>query len=177
MLEQLTAARNHYLEGYAKAVQNRQDHTPEVGMQVGDDAPEPYNLYRFDLVSFDGDEPSLVEVNLESYIESEPMIYQVGDMAVEIQSLHWNGIEFSVQPAIVDEEPLKVWAIRWLDLEEDLDLGGFIHSLTAPEDDRGYTMWSVDFGTAPVQAVQELLQVLAGLGVKSVKLHSETMID
>src|SRR5207245_6770891 len=66
---------------------------------------------------------------------------------------------------VCSSDLLQTWALRWLDPNEgaaaDSDgLGAYIHSVTAPEHDATATTFAVDFGSAPVRGVLELLTVL-----------------
>ncbi len=124
----------------------------------------------------------MTEVNLDSHLEFDPLTFHHNGLHVVMAPLVWNGVEFRVEPAFRDDSRLQTWALRWLDPNEgaaaDSDgLGAYIHSVTAPEHDATATTFAVDFGSAPVRGVLELLTVLRDSGARTVELHSRTVLE
>lgn len=88
----------------------------------------------------------------------------------------WNGVDFHLNTNF-NWGPLESWALRWLDVEDqhhqDSDgLQGVIHSVTAPEIRGELAEFSVDFGSAPILAFEELLHVLQEVGATEVEVRS-----
>jgi hypothetical protein len=88
----------------------------------------------------------------------------------------WYGIEFEVTGGPPDEKALLDWATRWLDISdgryvESAEFQEVVHSVTPPAiKDTGFGL-SVDFGSAPTAAFDELLEILAR-AAKSVSVGS-----
>lgn len=88
----------------------------------------------------------------------------------------WYGIEFEVSGGSPDEKALLDWATRWLDIsdgryDKSAEFQAVVHSVTPPTiKDTGFSV-SVDFGSAPTAAFDELLQMLAR-DAKSVSVGS-----
>ncbi|BET65443.1 hypothetical protein ASA1KI_03610 [Opitutales bacterium ASA1] len=84
----------------------------------------------------------------------------------------WYGIEFVVAGS-VDEVRLVEWTKRWLDVTdsryvESAEFQEVIHNVRPPKKVEGGFEISVDFGTAPVAAFDELVQILSATGNVSV---------
>jgi hypothetical protein len=79
----------------------------------------------------------------------------------------WNGIEFRCLPGSFDEDALDLWGTRWI-TDESPPLGpqdgltGIIHSVTEPAIRKSRIEFSVDFGSAPVAAFDQLVNLLGG---------------
>ena len=185
-LDQILAkVRDHYLAGYRQAIASYRERFtpggPEVLLEIERDTPLVYRYYRMDLVSGSTDPPDMTEVNLDTHLEFETSHFHHDGLQVLVAPLVWNGVECRVEPAFADDAHLQAWALRWLDPEErapnDSDgLGAYIHSITLPEGDAAGTAFSVDFGSAPVRCVLELLTALRAAGARTVELHSRTML-
>ena len=91
-------------------------------------------------------------------------------------------IEFETDIFPSSNEVLSNWAIKWLDPEEkgvadDYGFEGYLHSITYPEEINGKMHFSVDFGSASLDSVFDLLGVFMEMGVSHVKMHSNTVIN
>ena len=183
--ELLGKVRDHYLTGYRRAIGSYRERFtpggPEVLLETDQSAPLVYRYYRMDLASGSTNPPDMTEVNLDSHLEFEPLTFDHDGLEVRLTPVVWNGVECRVEPALAHDADLQAWALRWVDPEEravpDSDgLGAYVHSVTVPRSDATGTTFSIDFGSAPVQSVLELLSVLRKAGVRSVALHSQTML-
>ena len=69
-----------------------------------------------------------------------------------------------------------------MDLEDEnpIDEDGLqnvIHSVMVPEEINGFWETAVDFGSAPIDAVNELFVALSKQGIKKVKVHSNDFLQ
>jgi hypothetical protein len=181
--ERFASARELWMSRYVEALRTYrakyQPGGPEVLLQLSDNGEAaPFRLYRVDLASGATSPPNFTEVNLESVAGFQPERLELpSGLIVTIEPFHWNGVEFTVQGLSTDFAPIADWCLRWLDAAESNPpdrhgLLGAIHSVTAPEIRDDGVMFSVDFGSAPVDAAQSLLDLLASLGATTVSIGS-----
>jgi hypothetical protein len=179
------AVRDHYLAGYREVLagyrEERTPGVPEVLFVLEGEEPEIYRHYRLDFTTSGGDEPDMIEINGESHLEFEPVELEYKGVDVSVSPLVWNGVEFCLRPELRDDARIQAWAQRWIDIEEtaqadDDGLGAYVHTIGAPESAAGATSFSVDFGSAPIASVFELLDALRESGVRSIEMHSRTVI-
>jgi hypothetical protein len=70
--------------------------------------------------------------------------------------------------------------LRWLDIDDKLTqdengLQGVIHSITREDYADGSTLLTVDFGSAPVEALREILDLAYAAGSTHVSVSSATL--
>lgn len=185
LVELLNAVRNHYVSKYREAIASyRQRFTPsapEVLLETKGGCPLIYRCYRVDLASGAVDPPNFTEVNPSSHLDFESFREERDGLAIHLSPVVWNGVEFRAQPSLASDDLLQSWALRWIDPDEKADvdsdgLGAYVHSLTKPESDSEATSLSVDFGSAPVASVLELLAALRQSGATRVEIHSRAVL-
>ncbi len=183
VLANFAAARDdwhrHYLNELASYQAKFQPGGPEVMLQLSDNGqPHVFRLYRVDMASGATTPPNLSEVNLPPIADTGAQEYVLSSgLTVELHPIHWNGVEFFVDRMSLDGQGLQTWCAKWLDIDEvgplnEHGLLGAIHSATAPEAQSGGVTFSIDFGSAPVLAVEELFSVLRQLGATRVRVSS-----
>ena len=159
----------------------------EIMLQVTADQnrnqPEIFQLNRYDMVTVNAEgKYNLTEFNLnkDSVRKFDKQVYDINGMKVEISPFVWNGCEFTV-----DEKPNDtyiIWARNWIDFDDKKEPtpDGFqnvIHSVTVPEEINGRWATSIDFGSAPIDAFKELLELLSRQGMKKIEVHSKTFLN
>ena len=181
--ERFASARELWMSRYVEALQEyrlKYDPSgPEVLLQLSENGEPPaFRLYRVDLASGAVTPPNITDVNLESVPAFPPeQLMQASGLVVTIEPIHWNGVEFLVQGMSADSAPLADWCLKWLDTSESNPrdthgLLGAIHSVTTPEVREDGVFFSVDFGSAPVEVVRSLLELLSSLGATTVRVGS-----
>ena len=127
------------------------------------------------MAATDGGKHSVIEANLSRATSFPISSTTRKGVAITIRPFAWNGAVFSVRAQdIVEVSP---WYDRWADLEEkngnDEDgVGGVIHSLYVKDAAEGLKEYSVDFGSAPVAAFDDFLDLLAGCGAVEIEVSS-----
>lgn len=124
-----------------------------------------YRLYRADIVGKKDGKSVVQEITVgEREVLGWHTTFPAG---VSIDApIVWYGVEFKVTGGPPDEKALLDWATRWLDISdgryaESAEFQEVIHSVTPPTiNDTGFSV-SIDFGSAPTAAFDELLQILA----------------
>ncbi len=181
----LDAGRTHYLSHYRRAIYEYRERftpsSPEVLLDLpSSTSPLPYRLYRIDLASGAQSPPDLADLNTDPHADLASTSHEpVPGLQVILRTFVWNGLEFWASPAPKDEGALSHWVERWLDVNDDRPvdsdgLSGVIHSATQPElTEQGWS-FSVDFGSAPMAALRELLVLLSDAGVTRLTLRSDS---
>ncbi len=134
---------------------------------------------RGDIFVFSGNQPLKVErVDSKSALSFESFILEeAADPAVRIAPFHWDACNFRIRGIhnSTNWELLKDWFTHWFD-EEDSNptdvqgLSGVIHFLSDPEYEGSLTLFQVDFGSAPIEAFEELLHVLQALAATLIEV-------
>jgi hypothetical protein len=161
----IASVRNDYLTRFRRAIasyaqQNRIVHT-EICLELP--APKRHPLYRLFVVDvlerlLDGSN-NVIEINVE------PISIALLAFTVDAPTA-WNGIEFRCKPFGFPEEALVAWGMRWI-TDQDPPCGqqeeftGIIHSVTTPTITDGLMQFTVDFGSAPVEAFEELTSFMS----------------
>ena len=159
-------ARSHYLKQLNATLsllssQGRRVHA-EICLEL--ERPEArsrlYRLYVADIVEQLPGETKIIDINVG------PVTVHIPHMPIDAPIV-WNGIEFRCIPEHFPEEALVEWGNRWI-ADESPPLGpqdnltGIIHSVTEPSLKDSHIEFSVDFGSAPVAAFCELVELLGG---------------
>ena len=144
------------------------------------EAPLAFKLYRVDMGSNSSSGLKVKEVNPETHLEFEPFREQSGSgLEVTVFPIAWNGVEFRGN-FNSDSTLLEQWALKWLDVEDqnqqdEQGLQGVIHSVTKLEEKDGIAGFSIDFGSAPVEALSELMVIFGGMGATSIEVSSSCL--
>lgn len=184
----LEDVREHYLSGYHRSIEEfsaeYQKAAPEILLQLqGDESwPPVYRLYRVDMGSGDTSLPSLVEFNHPNHLSFDEVNFSAGSISAVLHPIVWNGVEFETDVFPPSDELLSDWATRWIDPDENgvadsFGLSGYVHSVTYPEENQGRMEFSVDFGSAPVECINDLFAVFVEMGVSEVKMHSRAVLE
>ncbi len=180
----LTQIREHYLSVLTSSLKEFQREfspsAPELLLETGREAAYAFRLYRIDMASNVGGETKMQEVNPSAYLNFPLQSFTpFPGLVLTVNPIAWNGVDFTIH-TISNWDGLEDWALRWLDVDDshpqdENGLQGVIHSVTTPEASNGSTSFSVDFGSAPVAAFEELLQLLVALGAKRVEMDSSCL--
>ena len=147
--------------GLADLKAEGRDCTPEVRVELN--TQHSHNLYRLYVIDAlekkqDGS-IGAIEFNIDPSEAAFPG--QPG-----MRPLVWNSITFSCIHKSFAESELLAWGERWIH-DESPPMGpqdgltGIIHSVTQPKIEGDLVTLSIDFGSSPLQALEELLKALA----------------
>lgn len=164
MIEQ---ARSHYLKQLSSTLSSLSSQGRSVYAEICLELERPearselYRLYVVDILErLPAGETKVIEINVD------PRAVQIPGLPIDAPIV-WNGVEFRCVPEHFPEELLVSWGSRWITDEappfgpQD-NLTGIIHSVTEPSLSRSHIEFSVDFGSAPVAAFDELVALLGG---------------
>jgi len=188
--ELLTKERNQYIANFQLGFdQNKTDKSAiEIMLQIRADQnrnqPEIHQLNRYDMVTVNAQgKYDLTEFNLpkDSIFKFDKQVYNINKVKVEISPFVWNGCEFKL-----DKKPNDayiIWARKWIDIDDTKKptTDGFqnvIHSVTFPQEVSGEWTMSIDFGSAPIEAFKELLDIFTKQQtIKKIEIHSKTFLN
>jgi len=169
-------ARSHYLTRLRSVLSSLSSEGRSVFAEICIELPRPearrriYRLYVVDVLERrPNGENHVVEVNIS------PSTMRVRDLPIDAP-IAWNGIEFRCASENFPEEALASWGSRWI-TDESPPLGpqdgftGIIHSVTEPCLRDRQVEFSVDFGSAPIAAFDELITLL-GANLRSLGSYS-----
>jgi hypothetical protein len=136
--------------------------------------------YRADLVLEEPGEVATagntIRVESPPQVKFSPISFRWEDaLQVDMQSFQWDACDIQVNAlSDVDWQPLRNWFLYWFDMEDqkpmdELGLSGVVHYLSDPEmiGAHNYRV-QIDFGSAPVEAFEELLDALIAMGATSI---------
>ncbi len=134
----------------------------EVKLHLSEGSGLYRDLYCADFIAGE-DADNVIELSPEEEVTFDPVDVTLGAMEMHVERLQWNDINIRVAGGI-DGRDLADWFETWFDPDEktfdpDTRFSGNVHSLTV--DDDGI---HVDLGTAPADALVDLLATLENLG-------------
>lgn len=128
------------------------------------------------LIIRDGMVSDSFQIDTKEMLSFDPITFDWPDNAfdVQLQPFQWNWMQVRIfgLPSDPDWQPLRSWFLRWFrenDPADDELLGG-VHFLSDPEDGEDCSQLSIDLGTAPVESIEELLDVLGEMGTHRVQI-------
>ncbi len=122
---------------------------------------------------FDG--TTMIRVDSMRTISLEPFEFTWGaSLRVSMRPFSWDACPLRLEGSPPAWAPLTDWFARWFDEEEQRPPAydgfyGVIHFLADPAPSGPAFLSSVDFGSAPVEAFEQLLDAAKALGTR--KLH------
>lgn len=144
--------------------------TGEVKLKLSDDSSLYRNCYCADFMS-DADagaeSGSIIELAPDEDVTFDAVDVVLGEMDMRVERLQWNDVNLRIDGAL-DSRDFDEWFETWFDPDDltfdpDTRFSGNIHSLTVDKDGV-----HVDFGTAPSDALIDLLVAIEDLGYRKV---------
>ena len=184
--ELLEKHREYYLNHYGQALTKEKSGAAELLIELnkqGDEPNEVYRMYRFDFMSKENDAPKPVEFNLDGYLNHETVEYDVGEQKIIVNPFFWNSIELILDTEVKDLNDYEDWARKWLDLKDKnkIDQNGYsgvIHNISPPEPIQRGTRFLIDLGTAPVDALTELIEIFLNTeGVGTIRIETANISE
>ena len=181
-MQRLDAERENYLAIYLRAISEaRRAHDVAVAevkvVTTLEKFRKPYRYYTLDIFCRRGDKSGPIEVNLTAASGFDPVSESWKGLDVTLHPFVWNGLEFRLDGDLADDAALVVWMDRWMDTGEkkpkdENHLSEIVHNVTQPERTQDGWSFSVDFGSAPLDAFVELIDVVRASGAKKLELGS-----
>jgi hypothetical protein len=119
-----------------------------------------------------------IRVDSKSLLKFQPFEFVWrNNLPVLVNPFFWDACDLRLQgiDLFANWQPLKNWFYKWFDSEDknQSDKNGFngvIHFLSDPVNKDSLVVFQVDLGSAPVQSLEDLLEVFSNLGVKEVEI-------
>lgn len=171
--ELLELARDSYVGQFADFVDKQtarfQQGAAEVKLQISGDSEFYRNYFCTDFASGD-DGGQIVELTPDEEVTFDPVEVSLGEMDMIVSRLMWNDINITSADRTLLASDFADWFETWFDPEEttfdpDTRFSACIHSLTVTA-----SQVTVDFGTAPVTALADLLMRFESLGCRSLSV-------
>ena len=172
----IETVRNRYVRFFIDARERKRLDNPRVVSELlislnTEDLSYPYRYLRVDLFAKDAsDNPEPSEVLLPPE-NLEPTGFNFGAFVVEVYPFSWCAIELLLDSEPSNEKQLEGWMTRWLDVQDkntrtsdDLSLAA--HSFSPIQKTGEWWSLVADFGTAPADALVELIELFVGQGVR-----------
>lgn len=134
--------------------------------------------YRADFIPKRGDGKSVM-VDSDQRLDFEPIVVDDDSCRIEIRPFVWDWVQVSVQG--ISEKAAgstaKAWFLRWFDTDDtneadEQGLYGVVHSLGEPKAIDGGSEMTIDLGSAPAEALEDLITRLVQAGAKRMTLSS-----
>jgi hypothetical protein len=180
-MQYLQDAREKYVRYFRGALRAKRNEgltcTAEVWVQPN--APPgqraPKNPLCIDIMTDGGDKPGMVMVN--SGAIQGPLIetIRIKEVPVKVYALAWEDFAIWFKHDDPDWEKLDPWKAKWMDpnrggSHDEDGLSGVVHFFEGPTAEGGGQLFSADFGSAPAEAISELLEILVDIGAAEIEL-------
>jgi hypothetical protein len=138
----------------------------------------PFDLpLRADLIPDDDGVPGdSVVVTPAKALAFDPIAGKIGNADLIIKPFGWDYAEVSARfDSSPDARELSPWFMAWFDPEDDRPaqengLYGVVHFMSDPEVSDSTIRFTVDFGSAPVDAFFELMEKLVKIGALRIEI-------
>ena len=166
---------DHLVRAHAHAAAQSAACVAELLLSINSEAiPYPYRYLRVDQMQAGADgKPQPCEVRVGLAPAFEPRQFKFGDLVLEVHPFTWNSVRILFDQPIRDSAGLDTWITTRLDIDgrnpdAQSGLSRAIHSFTQVA--RVGTWWQLtgDFGTAPIEALVEFIELLAGQGSRRI---------
>lgn len=181
--EILGRQRELYLNDLLDFYKEKASGVRELLLELNNDEPiRQFKLYRLDHYDQVDGESKPTELNSGKYLDFEPIEYNYGELTIELNPFFWNGCEFILKTNSPKNKWLIEWTKKWIDEADDKQEGangltGVIHSVTKPELSADTFSFSVDFGSADIEAFLDLINEICLQDIKSLRIGSFSMMD
>jgi hypothetical protein len=131
--------------------------------------------YRMDLMPDDVGASIMVDSPTRSQIV--PWQTRLGAVDISIAPFVWDHATVSIRglPEGTSWEPLRQWFLQWFDIEDEDPLNeeglyGVVHYLSDPEAVSGGSAITIDFGSAPIEAFDSLMDALVSMRPRRIEV-------
>lgn len=146
-------------------------HARELLISINNDAlAYPYRYVRADLIENAADGSNrFYEVWLDPLQDAEATGFRLGPVAIEIYPFTWCSVQIAFDRPLPDLSKLEELLTMWLDVDDTrtgpTGIANAIHSVSPVETNGQLWYLTIDFGTAPADAMVDLIDFLANEGM------------
>ena len=177
--ELMSAIRASYAEILAPAVAGHDPDLREAAMRRADGSlaldGTPPLPHRFDVLEASGDSRM---VDAQRQLKFDSFTFELDGMSVSVSPFTWDWLALGLDgDAVVASSTCAQWFLRWFDAEDaqapaDDGLRGVVHFMGDPVATVSGIDLRIDLGSAPDEAVDDLLFALAGAGIAAARLRA-----
>jgi hypothetical protein len=167
--------RDHYLEQFWAFVEEQKARWPESASELkiqsnGGSSGIYKNLYCMDFVKKENGEIGFVELSPERFLRFDPVTFDCGRATLLVDHLRWYDVVIEHDAPDVPADAIEAWFEHWFDPDDAaMRQTEIIHSLALTPGEI-----SIDMGTAPPDALYEMLGLLERAGARSLRLTAGT---
>lgn len=175
-LRKAASARQAYVDFFESALRERPCNAVELLVKPnGRTNPEPFCLSRLDVLYGDAASPRVVRFASELGDAVWQFAANHDGLALDVQAFSWEALTLAFVRADFDLATLGDWYSYWLDAAEKrsagaVGLSGVVHDLAWSSDASGHWELRVDLGSAPIEALVQLLQCLQTVGITACRI-------
>ncbi len=125
----------------------------------------------------EGQSPESLRVDSESILTFEPVASAWNSVPIRVSPFQWDACDVRASgiPPATDWSNLRGWFDRWFDGDDtrqadEQGLNGVVHFLSDPAHHASAATFQVDFGSASVEAFEELLDALRDSGATKIEI-------
>jgi hypothetical protein len=179
--EYLQQVRDSYVDRYRTILRSKReegsDCTAEVWVEPNVPAgqPRPPHPLCVDIMVGDDEKPGMVMIAGDAIDGGLMGILTIGQMPVKVYAIAWEAMPVWIRHPDPDWTALQAWRKKWMNVDgsapsDEDGLGGLVHYMGSPVAEGGGHLYEMDFGSAPVDALMELLDAIAGMGASEVEI-------
>lgn len=132
---------------------------------------------RADVIRMSEDTTETVQVDSQTRLKFEPVHFHLADRAMELHPFVWDWLSLEVQglPHEQAAQALADWFMDWFDGDDanepdEAGLQQVVHFMSDPQVLAEGVGATIDLGSAPVEALEDLLFALSDAGADRVRL-------
>ena len=177
--ELMGAIRSSYAQVLAEAVAEHAPALREAALRHADGTlkadGQPPLPHRFDAFHADGVNRM---VDSERQLRFDPFSFPIDGMTVSVAPFTWDWLDLEIagDPAVAGAA-CRAWFLRWFDEQDENEpdadgLRGVVHYMSDPLAVQDGIGLRIDLGSAPDEALDDLLFALADAGIGAVRLRA-----
>ena len=178
-----TAERDRYVAYFDASLAEARSQNPESASELliainNEAMPYPYRYLRVDLIGKlpDGSD-RVYELWLDPAPDAEGRGFDLGPVKIEMYPFTWCSVQLAFDRPLPDMAKLEALLTQLLDIDDSRSnsgtaLANAIHSVSQIETNGELWYLTIDFGTAPVDALLDLIDFLMAEGMSRIIVAS-----
>lgn len=166
MIDTIKTERNRYLDFFRKGIdylkKDKTQFAVELLIETGDkELKRPFNLLRVDFIFKDDEKVDKINaLQLNSLLDYKTNKNTINNSEIEVNPFCWDNCKIIADK--IDMNKLTAWIEKWIDIEESrqTEYSNSIHNCSMIQKLDETEEITVDFGTAPVDALLELIEFM-----------------
>jgi hypothetical protein len=180
----VTAERDRYVAFFEASVAEARRQNPQSASELlislnSEALPYPYRYLRVDLIEKLADRSDRAcELWLDPAPDFEGRGFDLGPVKIELYPFTWCAVQLAFDTPLADTNELEAVLTKWLNLDDEgFDNEGpanAIHSVSQIETNGQFWDLIIDFGTAPADAMLDVIDLLLNSGITRLIVASQS---